>query len=109
MADKANTAIYCLFKLSRRMRKSICLGDNKGADQLRSNCEADQRLCFRYTDSTIPLISKYKISSLLPASVTVQPGLYGSWSEPKLLVFSRTGSITMYHVKLVLRSMYVSF
>ena len=32
-------------------------GKNKGADQLRSNCEADQRLCFRYTDSTIPVLS----------------------------------------------------
>ena len=26
--------------------------------------EADQRLCFRYTGSTIPLLSKLKISSL---------------------------------------------
>ena len=26
--------------------------------------EADQCLCFRYIDSTIPLLSKYKISSL---------------------------------------------
>ena len=25
---------------------------------------ADQRLCFRYLDSTIPLLPKYKISSL---------------------------------------------
>ena len=41
------------------MRKpafSIC--ENKDADQLRSNREADERLCFRYTDSTIPLPSK---------------------------------------------------
>ena len=29
---------------------------NKGADQLRSNCEAEQRFCFRYTDSTVPLL-----------------------------------------------------
>ena len=29
---------------------------NKDADQLRGNREADQRLCFRYTDSTIPLL-----------------------------------------------------
>ena len=29
------------------MRKpDFCLGENKGADQLRSNCEADQHLCF---------------------------------------------------------------
>ena len=27
-------------------------------------CEADQRLCFRYIDSTIPLLSKSEISSL---------------------------------------------
>ena len=39
-------------------------------DQLRGNREADQHLCFRYTDSTIPLLSKSKISSLLPSSVT---------------------------------------
>ena len=37
------------------MRKPlICICDNKGADQLRSNCEADQHLCFRYLDRTIP-------------------------------------------------------
>ena len=53
------------YKMSRRMGKpTICKGENKGADQLRSNCETDQRLCVRFTDSTIPLLSKYKISSL---------------------------------------------
>ena len=52
-------------KMSRGIGKpTICIGENKGADQLRSNCEADQRHCFRYTDSTIPLLSKSKISSL---------------------------------------------
>ena len=40
----------------------IC--ENKDADQLRSNREADQRLCFCYTDSTIPLLPKSEISSL---------------------------------------------
>ena len=51
--------------LSRVMRKtSFCICDNKGADQLRSNCEADQQLCFLYMDSTIPLLSKSKIFSL---------------------------------------------
>ena len=29
-------------------KSTICIGKNKGADQLRSNCEADQRLCFCY-------------------------------------------------------------
>ena len=38
------------------MRKpTICICENKDADQLRGNREADQRLCFRYIDSTIPL------------------------------------------------------
>ena len=37
---------------------------NKDADQLRGNREADQRLCFRYMASTIPLLTKYKIASL---------------------------------------------
>ena len=51
-------------KMSRIVRKpDFCLGENKGADQLRGNREADQRLCFRYTDSTISLLSKSEISS----------------------------------------------
>ena len=54
---------------------------NKDADQLCSNCEADQRLCFRYTDSTIPLLSKSEISSLWPSSVAEQPGLCQTWLE----------------------------
>ena len=37
--------------------------------------EADQCLCFRYTDSTDPLPPKSEISSFLPASVIVQPDL----------------------------------
>ena len=73
-------------------KPTICIDENKGADQLRSNCEADQRLCFHYTESTIPLLSKSKISSLYRSSVTEQPGLCRTWSEPKLLVFSSTGS-----------------
>ena len=41
------------------MRKStFCICKNKDADQLRGNCEADQRLCFRYIDSIIPLLPK---------------------------------------------------
>ena len=40
------------------MRKpAFCIGENKDADQLRGNREADQRLCFRYMDSTIPLLA----------------------------------------------------
>ena len=47
------------------MRKSdFCIGENKDADELRGNREADQRICFRYIGSTIPLLPNYKISSL---------------------------------------------
>ena len=50
--------------LSHHMGKpTICISENKGPDQLRSSCEADQRLCFRYSDSTIPLLLKSEISS----------------------------------------------
>ena len=46
--------------MSLVMRKpAFCISENKAADQLRSNCAADQRLCFRYTDSTIPLIPNF--------------------------------------------------
>ena len=71
-----------LSHLSRVMRKlAFCICENKDADQLRGNSEADQRLCFRYIDSTIPLLPKSKISSLYSSSVVVQPGLCRTWSE----------------------------
>ena len=55
---------YSFIHLSRIVRKpDFCLGENKGADQLRGNREADQRLCFHYTDSTISLLLKSEISS----------------------------------------------
>ena len=64
------------------MRKpTFCICENKDADQLRGNPEADQRLYFRYIDSTIPLLSKSEISSLYPSSVAVHPGLCRTWSE----------------------------
>ena len=73
------------------MRKpTFCICENKDADQLHGNREADQRLCFRYTDSTIHLLSKSEISSLYPSSVTVQPGLCRTWSEtPRRPLFSQ--------------------
>ena len=64
------------------MRKpAFCICENKDADQLRGNREADQRLCFRYIDSTIPLLAKSEISSLKPSSVTLQTGLCRTWLD----------------------------
>ena len=47
------------------MRKpTFCIWENKDADQLRGNRIADQGLCFRYIDSTIPLLPIYKIYTI---------------------------------------------
>ena len=76
-------------KMSRCMRKpAICRSENKGEDQLQGNHKADQRLCFCYRDSTIPLLSKSKISSFYQSPVLVQLGLCQTCSETILLVFS---------------------
>ena len=70
------------------MRKpTFCICENKGADQICSNCEADQHLCFRYTDSTILLLSKSEISSLYLSSVAVQADLCRTCVETILLFF----------------------
>ena len=51
--------------LSRVLRKpAFCICENKGADQLHSNCPADHGLCFRYIDTTIPLLPKSENSNL---------------------------------------------
>ena len=61
--------IYLLFEL-RHEKTGFYICQNKGADQLCSydqlcsNCTADQRLCFRYIDSTITFLPKSEISSL---------------------------------------------
>ena len=60
--------------------QTFCICENKDADQLRGNRESDQRLCFGYIDSTMPLLSK--------SSIAVQPGLCRTRSEIRMLVFS---------------------
>ena len=53
-----------MYYSSRLMGKpTICIGENKNADQLHDNREADQHLCFCYLDSTIPLLLKSEITS----------------------------------------------
>ena len=73
----------------------IC--ENKDADQLRGNREADQRLCFRYIGSTIPLLPKSEILSLQPSSIVVQPGLCRTWSETPKTGFSQRGSYHLHY------------
>ena len=72
--------------MSCRIRKpTICICEKKGADQLCSDCTADQHLCFRYKDSAIPLLLIFKISSFWSASEAL-PGekgylFSGIWGE----------------------------
>ena len=52
--------------MSRVVRKlAFCICENKYADQLqlRGHHEADQRICFRYIDSILSLLSKYKFQA----------------------------------------------
>ena len=57
-----------LFFLHMQNKDADQLGSNCAADQRsncasdqRNNCTADQRICFRYTDSTIHILRTYKI------------------------------------------------
>ena len=51
------------YTLNSVVRKpDFCLCENKDADQLFSNCTADQHLCFGYMDSTIPPLPLPEIS-----------------------------------------------
>ena len=71
----------------RHKKADFCLCENKDADQLRRNCKADQRLCFRYMDSTLSLLIKSEISSFYAASGTVHVGLCQTWSETRKTCF----------------------
>ena len=64
------------------MRKpDFCHGKNKGADQLCSDCTTDQRLCFCYMDSTIPLLPKLEISNFCSCPGGFVPDLVGNPDE----------------------------
>ena len=88
-------AISVIFNIANEMSRVVrkpdfCICENKDADQLRGNREADQRLCFRYMDGTIPLLPKSEISSLQPSSVAVHLGLCRTWSETPKTAFLTT-------------------
>ena len=63
------------------IKPDFCLCKNKDTDQLGSNCEADQRLCFCCTDGTFLLLLNSKISSFYPSSVASPAGLRQTWLE----------------------------
>ena len=81
-------------QLCRRMRKPmICICKNKGADQLCSNCEADQHLCFCFMDSTINIVAYTKFPASSHLLCLYSLACVGSGQKHKLLVFSCKGSI----------------
>ena len=74
------------------MRKpAFCISDNIDTDYLCSNCTADQRLCFHFSDTAIPRLLLSKISSCFIASVSVQAGLCQTWSETQITCFVMAG------------------
>ena len=80
------------------MRKPVfCICENKDANQVRGNREADQCLCFRFLESKVPLLPKYEISILwLYSPVCVGPG-----RNPRRQVFSQRGSFDFLLICLV--------
>ena len=81
----------------------IC--QTKGTDQLRSNHAADQHISFCYIDSTIPLLLKSKVQSLLPSNVAVRAWfvsdlvwLPGPGLTPLRQVFSWRSSLANQHL-----------
>ena len=76
------------------MRKpAFCICENKDADQLRGDREADQHLCFRYTDTTIPLLSKSKIQASSHLQWLYSLVCVGRGRKPRRPVFSQRGSL----------------
>ena len=92
--------------MSLVMRKpDFCTCENKDADQLRGNREADQRLCFRYTVVHLYNPSSIKIQNFKPLAIflslpvtAVQPDLCGTWSETPKTGFLTTRLKLMLHL-----------
>ena len=78
----------CTYNMNHVMRKpDSCICENKDADQLRGTCnrEADQRLCFRYIDSTIHLLPKYEFQTSSHLQGLYSPVCVGPGRKPERL------------------------
>ena len=80
-------------------KPTICIGKNKGADQLSNYCEADPHLCFRYTDSTV------YIRAYAEQTVTERTDVYRStrFFAPKM--FFRSFKVTNANIETKLEQM----
>ena len=77
-----------------RFYMDFCLCENKGADQLRSDCEADQRLCFftRIVHFLFLLNPKFQASMLLRGLVMLGCCLHFTGLLPKMRMSSHPTS-----------------
>ena len=75
-----NNSVFVIFKFKILTKHLLTrsLISNKSPDQLHVDRAADQHLCFLCIERTIPVILKFKISSLKPFFVTVQQDLCGT-------------------------------
>ena len=86
--------------MSRVMRKpAFCICENKDADQLRGNREADQRLCFRYIVQSLYFLNqKFQASRQLYSLVCVGPCLkpdcWFSHDTAQLYTSPQAGTLT---------------
>ena len=105
LSSMALQACWCRVRsyLSRHKgQPTICIGENKGADQLRSYCKADQHLVF----ATCIVQFLYFLNTKFPASnhlLRLYSLVCVTWPEPKLLIFSRPGSSPIYLLMDILR------
>ena len=85
---------YALFGyMSLVLRKpAFCICENKDADQLHGNREADQCLCFRYTDSRIPLLPNQKVQASSYLLWLYSPANVGPGRKHRRPVFLQRGS-----------------
>ena len=74
--------------------QTSCMCKNKGADQLRSNCEGDQRLCFATRIVQFLSFLNLKFSASWHRLCLYSLVCVRSDRNPKLLVFSCEGSNT---------------
>ena len=88
--------------MSHMVRNSdFCLCENKGADQLHSNCTVPFVFATQIVQSLFSLNPKFQDSSLLRLYrlVYVRPG-----RKPRRPVFSRCGSHDVYYDSLIITS-----
>ena len=73
---KHNRELLTNLEMSRAMRKP---------DFAYANCESGKRLCFRHTDSSIPLLPKSEISSFGPGRKPRRPGFSRRGSNKRIV------------------------